>query len=292
MGCMTTLAPTVTLNDGSDIPLVGLGTWQLQGEDCTRVVRRAIELGYRHIDTAAIYRNEEAVGQAIRDAIKAGDVEREELFITSKVWHTHHGAAPAAESFQDSLQRLGLDYLDLFLIHWPYPQLGKFVETFESIARIQGLGTVQSIGVANFYEEVLDEIIEATGIVPAVNQVELHPGFSQEGLRAYHEEKGIKTEAWSPLGRGILLQNPVIADIADQVGRSPAQVMLRWQTQQGIITIPKSAREERLAENLSIFDYELSEEHITRITALDHERGFGRIFNDPRTWPAEQENEV
>ncbi|QNQ89846.1 aldo/keto reductase [Corynebacterium poyangense] len=279
------LAPALTLNDGTDIPQLGLGTWALRGEECVATIRSAIEVGYRHFDTAARYGNEEAVGQAINEAIAAGDVSRDELFITSKVWNDHHDAQATAESFQESLAKLGLDYLDLFLVHWPYPQQQKYVECFEAIARLQGLGTVQSIGVANFYEDVLDDLITQTGIVPAVNQVELHPGFSQSTLREYHDAHGIITEAWSPLGRGILLQNPVIADVADQVGRSPAQVILRWGIQLGCITIPKSAKLDRLKENLNIFDFQLSEEQMDRINVLDEQRGFGRIFDDPHTWP-------
>lgn len=279
--------PNLTLNDGTEMPQLGLGTWKLEGEETLRVVREAIALGYRHIDTAASYDNEEMIGRAIADAIRAGDVTREELFITSKVRNEDQGAERASRAFQGSLSRLGLDYLDLYLIHWPWPQRGLYAETFAAIAKIQGLGTVQSIGVANFYEETLRELVADTGVTPAVNQVEMHPGFSQAPLRAVHEELGVISEAWSPLGRGILLQNPVIADIADQVGRSPAQVILRWLIQLDVSVVPKTAGELRLRENFDLFDFELSPGQVNQILALDDLRGFGRIFGDPLTYPGE-----
>lgn len=279
--------PTFTLNDGTEMPQIGLGTWKITGEDAVRVVREAIAAGYRHFDTAAMYGNESEIGRGIAEAIAAGDVTRDELFITSKVRNEEQGAEAAARAFQGSLGRLGLDYLDLYLIHWPWPQRGLYVETFGAIAKIQGLGTVQSIGVANFYEEVLRELVAQTGVVPAVNQVELHPGYSQLPLRTLHQELGILSEAWSPLGRGILLMNPLISDIAEQVGRSPAQVILRWAIQQGISVVPKTASAARLAENIRIFDFELSPGQLNQINALDEMRGFGRVFADPLTYPGE-----
>ncbi|MGP6174964.1 aldo/keto reductase [Corynebacterium sp. A21] len=279
--------PTFTLNDGTEMPQIGLGTWKINGDDAVRVVREAIAVGYRHFDTAAMYENESAIGQGIAESIKAGEVTREELFITTKVRNEDHGAEAASKAFQDSLSRLGLDYLDLYLIHWPWPQRGQYVETFEAIAKIQGLGTVQSIGVANFYEEVLRELVAETGITPALNQVELHPGYSQSQLRAVHAELGVLSEAWSPLGRGILLMNPLISDIADQVGRSPAQVILRWAIQLGVSVVPKTSSLDRLKENISIFDFELSPGQVNQIKALDELRGFGRVFGDPLTYPGD-----
>lgn len=284
-GMNQVLPPTFTLNDGTEMPQIGLGTWKITGENAVRVVREAISVGYRHFDTAAMYENESEIGQGIAEAIRAGEVTRDELFITTKVRNEDHGAEAASRAFQDSLSRLGLDYLDLYLIHWPWPQRGQYVETFAAIAKIQGLGAVQSIGVANFYEEVLRELVTETGIVPAVNQVELHPGYSQAPLRAVHEELGVLSEAWSPLGRGILLMNPLISDIADQVGRSPAQVILRWATQLGVSVVPKTSSPKRLKENISIFDFELSPGQLNQITALDELRGFGRVFADPLTYP-------
>lgn len=288
MGSMDEVkVPNLTLNDGTEMPQIALGTFRLQGEEAVAVVRDAIATGYRHIDTAASFGNEEQIGRAVSDAIRAGDVTRDELFITSKVSYEDQGAERASRAFQASLARLGLDYLDMYMIHWPWPQRGEYSETFEAIAKIQGLGTVQSIGVANFHEELLHQLIADTGITPSVNQVEMHPGFSQASLRAVHRELGVATGAWAPLGRGILLQNPIIGDIADQVGRSPAQVILRWLTQLECWIAPKTAGERRLRENFAIFDFELSPGQVNQILALDDVKGFGRIFSDPRTYPGE-----
>lgn len=280
-----TQIPNLTFNDGTEMPQLGLGTYKLRGEECVRVIREAINLGYRHIDTASIYENEEEVGQAIAEAIAAGDVSREELFITTKVWNDCHGAEKASASFQDSLRRLRLDYIDLFLVHWPCPQQNLFVETFEAIAKIQGLGSVQSIGVANFYEEALREIVEKTGITPVLNQVELHPGFTQAPLRAVHEELGIITEAWSPLSRGIALQNPIIEGIAAELGVTPAQVTIKALLQLGCSVIPKTANPQRLQENLEALNFGLSQEQLDSILALDDQPGFGRIFKSPWEFP-------
>lgn len=280
-----TQIPNLTFNDGTEMPQLGLGTYKLRGEECVRVIREAINLGYRHIDTASIYENEEEVGQAIAEAIAAGDASREELFITTKVWNDCHGAEKASASFQDSLRRLGLDYIDLFLVHWPCPQQNLFVETFEAIAKIQGLGSVQSIGVANFYEEALREIVEKTGITPVLNQVELHPGFTQAPLRAVHEELGIITEAWSPLSRGIALQNPIIEGIAAELGATPAQVTIKALLQLGCSVIPKTANPQRLQENLEALNFGLSQEQLDSILALDDQPGFGRIFKSPWEFP-------
>lgn len=280
-----THVPSVTFNDGTEMPQLGLGTYKLRGEECVRVVREAIDLGYRHIDTASVYENEEEVGRAIADAIAAGDVTREELFITTKVWNDCHGAEKASASFQDSLRRLGLEYIDLFLVHWPCPQQNLYVETFEAIAKIQGLGSVQSIGVANFYEEVLRELVEKTGITPVLNQVELHPGFTQAPLRQVHEELGIITEAWSPLSRGIALQNPIIEGIAAELGATPAQVTIKALLQLGCSVIPKTANSDRLKENLDALTFGLSQEQLNSILSLDDQPGFGRIFKSPLEFP-------
>lgn len=278
------LPPTLTLNDGTAIPQLGLGTWKLSGEEGYRVIREAISLGYRHFDTASAYGNEEVVGRAVRDAVTAGDVTREELFITTKAWQDEQGAENIPVAFRRSLDRLGLEYVDLYLVHWPHAAQNLYVESFEAIARLQGLGLVQSIGVANFYEEVLREVVEKVGIVPATNQVELHPGFSQAPLRALHAELGVTTVAWSPLGRGILLANPVIDAVARKVGRTPAQVVLRWAMQLGCVVIPKTARSRRLAENLGAGEFTLTREQMDAVTALDTQAGFGRIFEDPRSF--------
>lgn len=277
--------PTLPLADGSEIPQIGLGTWMLHGDDAYRVVRAALEMGYRHIDTATLYDNEVEVGRAIADAIRAGEVTREELFITSKVWNDDHGREKAQKAFQTSLTLLGLDYLDLYLVHWPCPQRGLYNETFEAIATIQGLGQVQSIGVANFYGEVLEDLVGVTGIVPAVNQVELHPGFSQAPLRALHERLGIVTTAWAPLARGGVFKDPVITGIAQEHGVNPAAVVLRWLVQSGVVAIPKTAHRQRLLENLNVHKLTLSIDEVSSLTAMDHGAGSGRIYTDPRNFP-------
>lgn len=289
MGRMTekTFPTTVTLNDGNEIPQLGFGVYKLKEEECVTAVRHAIEVGYRHIDTAAIYGNEEQVGNAIRDAIAAGDVTREDLFITTKVWNDRQGTDETTRAFQGSLSRLGLDYVDCYLIHWPCPRKGLAVETFNAMAKIQGLGAIRSIGVSNFYAETLDEIISGTGITPVLNQIELHPGFSQSELREVNRERGIATEAWSPIGRGRGLDNPVIRRIAEEHDRTPAQVMLRWHLQLGNTVIPKSAHPKRISENFDIFDFHLGDRDMECITSLDDSAIAGRIGPDPLTFPEE-----
>ena len=277
--------PHISFNDDREMPQLGLGTYKLNDDECIRVVREAIELGYRHFDTATLYKNEEALGTALNQAIDAGDVTREDLFITSKVWHSHHGAQKAEQAFQESMEKLKLDYLDLYLIHWPWPQGGLYVETFESIARLQGMGQIASIGVANFYEEVLEDLIEKTGITPVLNQVELHPGFTQPELREFHHKHGIVTEAWSPLARGVVLNNPEIEKIAAAREATEGQVVLAYLMAKGISVIPKSARSQRLKENLAAAELELGKDEIAAIDALEGQEGFGRMFNDPREFP-------
>ncbi|AKK05286.1 aldo/keto reductase, diketogulonate reductase [Corynebacterium mustelae] len=279
--------PSFTLNDGTEMPAIGFGTWKITGPEAVGIVRSAIELGYRHIDTAAIYGNEVEVGKAINDAIAAGDVTRDELFITSKLWHDHHGEGLVQTAFQKSLADLGLDYLDCYMVHWPWPQGGKYVESFAAIAKIQGLGQLQSVAVANFNAEQLSDIHRETGVVPVLNQIELHPGFSQAQMRSAHEELGIITEAWSPLARGDVLENPVIVEIAHHRGKTPGQVVLRWLYQLGVSTVPKSANPDRQAENLALFDWELGEEEIAALTALDESDIAGRMYADPAEFPGE-----
>lgn len=283
MGTMT--VPTISFNDDREMPQLGLGTYKLNDDECIRVVREAIDLGYRHFDTATLYKNEEALGSALNQAIDAGDVSREDLFITSKVWHSHHGSQKAEQAFQESMEKLKLDYLDLYLIHWPWPQGGLYVETFESIARLQGMGQIASIGVANFYEEVLEDLIDKTGITPVLNQVELHPGFTQPQLREFHHKHGIVTEAWSPLARGVVLNNPEIEKIAAVHEATEGQVVLAYLMAKDISVIPKSARSERLKENLAAAELELGKDEITAIDSLEGQEGFGRMFNDPREFP-------
>ena len=271
--------PVTTLNDGYDFPLLGLGTYKLQGEDVEQVVRTAIELGYRHIDTASLYGNEVEVGKAINAAIAAGDVTREELFITTKLWNDDQQRA--GEAYQESLKRLDLEFIDLYLVHWPVPQQGTYVSAFEQITQLQGLGQLQSVGVANFYEDVLDEIIAQTGVTPVLNQVELHVGFTQPELRAYHAERGIITEAWAPLARGENLDAPEIVAVADKHGKTPAQVSLAYLLQMGCSVVPKTANPQRLVENLGAVEIELDAEDIAALDAVQGERMSG----DPRTFP-------
>ena len=283
MGDMT--VPNVTFNDDREMPQLGLGTYKLRDDECVRTIREAIEIGYRKFDTATLYKNEEAVGKALKQAMDAGDVTRDEIFVTTKVWHDHHGADLAPQAFQESIDKLGLDYIDLYLIHWPWPQGGKYVETFDAIARLQGMGQIASIGVANFYEETLDTLIKESGIVPVLNQVELHPGFTQPELRAYHDERGIITEAWSPLARGVVLTNPDIKAIAAKHEVTTGQVVLAYLLQLGISVIPKSARKERLAENFAAAELTLTRAEMDVMNSLDGREGFGRMFNDPRDFP-------
>ena len=269
------------LNSGATMPRLGLGTYKLDGPESETValIRRAIELGYRHIDTASLYGNEEAVGQALNDAIRAGDVTREDLFVTSKVWNDDQPRA--ADAFGESLTRLGLDYLDLFMVHWPWPQNGTFVDAYRALIDVRDRGDLVSVGVANFYEETLDTIIDATGIAPAVNQVELHTGFTQPELREYHIQHGILTEAWAPLGRGEILSEPAITEIAEAHDATPGQVALAHLLAHGISVIPKTANAERLVENFGALDIALSDDEIAR---LDQVQGH-RQSKDPREFP-------
>lgn len=271
--------PVTTLNDGYDFPLLGLGTYNLTGEEVEQTIRTAIELGYRHFDTASLYDNEVEVGKALRAAISAGDVTREELFVTTKLWNDSQERV--AEAYQESLERLGLEFIDLYLVHWPCPQQGTYVKAFEQIVELQGMGRLQSVGVANFYEEVLDEVIAATGVTPVLNQVELHAGFTQPGLREYHREHDIVTEAWAPLARGENLGAPEIVAVADKHGVTPAQVALAYLMELGCSVVPKTSNPQRLVENIGAVEVALDADDIA---ALDRVEG-GRISADPRTYP-------
>lgn len=271
--------PVTTLNDGYDFPLLGLGTYKLQGDDVETIVRSAIELGYRHIDTASLYGNEVEVGKAINDAIKAGDVTREDLFVTTKLWNDDQERVAAA--YQESLERLGLEFVDLYLVHWPWPQHGTYVQAFEQIAELQGMGRLQSAGVANFYPEVVDEIIEKTGVTPVLNQVELHAGFTQPELRAYHEAHDILTEAWAPIARGSNFEDPAIRAVADAHEATPAQVSLAYLMRLGCSVVPKTSNPQRLVENLGAVDIKLTDEDISLLDGVTGER----LSGDPLTFP-------
>lgn len=275
-----TLAPDLSFNDGRTIPQLGLGVWQVADEIAADVVRTALETGYRHIDTARIYDNEVGVG----DGIRASGIDRDELFVTTKLWNSDQGGRDAVHAaFDASLARLGLDAVDLYLIHWPSPAQDRYVHSWSALVELREAGRARSIGVSNFHAPHLDRIIDATGVVPAINQVELHPYFQQRELRATHERLGIATEAWSPLGQGgELLADPVIVTIATDiaVGVTPAQVVLRWHLQRGFVTIPKSQHAGRIAQNLDVFGFELDEAQLAAIDGLD--RGdAGRIGPDP-----------
>jgi diketogulonate reductase-like aldo/keto reductase len=271
------MVPTYTLNDGRTIPATGFGTYPLRDEDGIAAVTSAIEVGYRLLDTAVNYENEREVGEAI----KRSGVPRDDLFVTSKLPGRHHGYDDAIASTRESLERLDLDYLDLHLIHWPNPSVDKFVDAWRALVDLQRDGLVRSIGVSNFTREHLTRVIDETGVTPAVNQIELHPFFPQVEMRRTHQELGIRTESWSPLGkRQAPFTEPPVADAAKAHGVSPSQVILRWQVQLGCVPIPKSSTRERQAANLDIFGFDLSTDEVEAITALG--RSDGRLFGgDP-----------
>lgn len=274
-----TMVPSYELNDGRTIPALGFGTYPLRGGEAVSAVLSAIEAGYRLIDAAVNYGNEEEVGKAVREA----GVPREALFVTSKLPGRHHAYADAIASTEESLERMGLDYLDLHLIHWPNPSVGKYGEAWRALVELRERGLVRSVGVSNFTRAHLERVTDETGVTPAVNQVEMHPYFPQDGMRAAHEELGIRTEAWSPLGkRAAPYDEPVVAAAAERLGVTPAQVVLRWHVQLGSIPIPKSGTPSRQRENLDVFSFELTDEEVAAISALG--RADGRLFGgDPDT---------
>lgn len=257
--------PRIRLNDGREIPQLGLGVYKVDDERTSEVVRTAIDLGYRHIDTASLYENERGVGEGIRDS----GVDPDDLFVTTKVWHDRHGFDETLRAFDESLERLGLDAVDLYLIHWPAPSLDRYVDTWRALERLRDEGRARSIGVSNFEPHHLDRLAAETATVPAVNQIELHPRLPQAETRAYDSAHGIATEAWSPLARGRLLDDPALARIAGRHGVTPAQVVLRWHLDDGTIVIPKSQHRERLASNLDVFRFSLDDEDRAAIAALE-----------------------
>ncbi|TPL86021.1 aldo/keto reductase [Mesorhizobium sp. B2-3-12] len=266
-----TMPEQITLNDGAAIPQLGLGVWQVDHDITAQVVGWAIEAGYRLIDTAEGYQNEEGVGEAIR----AAGVPAEELFITSKLRNGAHQRDAALRAFDGTMKKLGVEQLDLFLIHWPVPSQDKYVEAWKTLVELKQAGRIKSIGVSNFNPDHLERIIGETGVVPSVNQVELHPRFQQRALREFHAKHDIHTESWSPLGSGKLLGDPTIAGIARKHGKSAAQTMIRWHLQQGLIVIPKSIRQDRIAANFDVFDFELDAQDLETIRGMDSADGRG-----------------
>lgn len=269
----------LTLNDGVRIPQMGLGTWQLSDAEVTGLVLEAFRIGYRHIDTAAGYENERGVGRAVEQA----GLEREEIFITSKLRNGEHGYDRTLRAFEGTMERLGLDVLDLYLIHWPSPREGKYVESWKAFIRLKEEGRIRSIGVSNFNPDHLERIIGETGVVPSVNQIELHPYFQRRDLRRTHLDRSIAIESWSPLGKGNLLGDPVITEIANKHGKTPGQVVIRWHIEQGLIVFPKTANMARLAENFEVFDFSLDADDMERMAGLD--RADGRTGPDPVLFP-------
>jgi len=269
--------PPIILNNGVEMPQLGFGVWQVPDDEADQAVTTALEAGYRSIDTAAAYGNEEGTGRALR----ASGIAREDLFVTTKLWNADHGYDSTLRAFDTSLAKLALEYVDLYLIHWPMPDRGTYVDTYKAFEKLLADGRVKSIGVSNFLPEHLDRLIEATSVIPAVNQIELHPHLQQLASREYHAEQGIATEAWSPLGQGKgLLEVPAIVAIAQKHGRTPAQIVLRWHIQLGNVVIPKSVTPSRIKENIEVFDFSLDTEDIAAISALNEDR---RIGPDPAT---------
>ncbi|MFN8192998.1 MAG: aldo/keto reductase [Nocardioidaceae bacterium] len=270
--------PQITLNDGTTIPQLGFGVFQVPPAETERVVTDALEVGYRHIDTAQMYGNEEGVGAALA----ASGIPREELFVTTKLNNGFHLPDDARRTMHESLERLGLDRVDLFLIHWPLPGRydGDFVSTWETLVELRESGLSTSVGVSNFQPAHLDRIVEATGEVPAVNQIEVHPYFTNEAARAANARHGVATEAWSPIARGRVAGDPMITEIAERLERTPAQVTLRWHLQRGDIVFPKSLRPERMRENWDLFGFELEEDDMATLSSMD-EGEVGRTGPNP-----------
>ncbi|KIX17659.1 aldo/keto reductase [Paracoccus sp. 228] len=273
--------PMMTLNDGRTMPQLGTGIWQIEDAKTPEVVAEALRVGYRLIDGAAAYKNEAGMDRGIRDS----DVARDQIFVTSKLWNDAQGHDAALRAFDATMERSGLDYLDLYLIHWPLPAMDAYVDSWKALIRLRDEGRVRSIGVANFHEPHLHRLIDETGVAPALNQIELHPSLTQERMRAVNKQLGIVTQSWTPLGRGDSFDAPAIRDAAARTGRTVAQVILRWHIQHGLSVIPKSEKPERLAENFDVLDFTLTPEEMSAIDALD--RGH-RTGPDPDTFDYRQ----
>ncbi|WP_204288454.1 aldo/keto reductase [Microbispora amethystogenes] len=268
----------IDLNNGVPMPRLGFGVWQVADDEAERAVTTALECGYRSIDTARLYQNEEGVGRALRSS----GIPREELFVTTKLWNDQQGYDEALRAFDDSTRRLGLETVDLYLIHWPSPKQDRYVETWQALEKLYADGRVRAIGVSNFTVETLERLLAETGVVPVLNQIELHPQLAQRELREFHARHDVATEAWSPLGQGRgLLDLPVLAEIGARHGKTAAQVVLRWHLQLGNVVIPKSVTPSRIRENIEVFDFELSADDMAAIDALDAGR---RLGPDPATF--------
>ncbi|MFJ6097783.1 aldo/keto reductase [Williamsia muralis] len=276
-----TQVPNITLNDGNTIPQLGFGVFQIKPEDTADAVKTALDIGYRHIDTAEMYGNEKEVGEGIR----ASGIPRDEIFVTSKLNNSFHEPDAARKAFDTTLSDLGFDYIDLFLIHWPLPTQygGDYVSTWNTMIEFAKSGRSKSVGVSNFQVEHLERLAKETELVPAVNQIEVHPYLANDTVRKYGSDHGIATEAWSPIAQGKVLDDPVITDLAAEVSKSPAQVVLRWHVQRGDIIFPKSVTPKRVQENFALFDFELDSEAVAKIDALDKGED-GRVGPNPDTF--------
>lgn len=269
--------PLMSLNDGNTIPQLGFGVWQTPADGTATAAGLALKAGYRHLDTAAIYGNEAGIGEAVRQS----GLDRKDIFVTTKLWNDHQGYDSTLEAFDQSLKTLGLDYVDLYLIHWPAPKRDRYMDTWRAFLKLKEDGRIRSVGVSNFTEAHLQRLIDETSVTPVLNQIELHPRFQQRTLRAAHDRLGIKTQSWSPLGQGSLLTDPVIAAIAAKHGRTAAQVIIRWHLDNGLIAIPKSVTPARISENFDVFGFRLDADDLKHIEGLDDAKG--RIGPDPMT---------
>jgi len=261
----TTISTTLTMNDGRGIPQLGLGVYKVPDDEAADIVATAVDAGYRHIDTATLYGNEVGVGNGMR----ASGIARDELFVTTKVWQNDHGYDQTLRAFDTSLRRLGLDYIDLYLIHWPAPKQDRYVDTWRAMEKLRADGVVRSIGVSNFHTHHLDRLLAETDVVPVINQVELHPWLPQREVREYDSAHGILTESWSPLARGRVLGNDVLDRIAAKHGVTPAQAVIRWHLQLGLVVIPKSVSADRIRQNADVFGFELDADDLGAIASLE-----------------------